>query len=1019
MEQAGHVCYALRRAACLVRMEEQFELQMHWALSNQLELAEKNRAGAEVKAEIAEARVTRETRLEADHLARCRGCGEMIPLDQAPVGRNVRAVEGALIEQHRQQCCARRGLESIAPQVSMINIEVQPLEKEGSWPRGGLDEMPIFFKRGFGKVSRILCYGDESVAGRCLSGGADGAPDEFEPPGRRAAREAAGVSCEVAVCGLSGLGPAALVSSIGAASISGSSGHVGRGLIPVLEQGEPYDLVVISVSPRAISQPATIYTELCRLHQACHARKTPTVVLVPPSGLIIPGGPETSRSAATPVQTRQRLSAQTLNNLLARWVKATPQAVAFHDMSKFGCEGGEQSVPCSGGQLWSGGGRSLTPVGFRALGQQLATAILPHLGPGVQSDQKSIAAMSSGGLSQSQRMAVSRSPSQGSAFSVSRTPPRFVFGPRQKDVGSPREANTEKACKELEGKHDTMVEGFAERMKTLSALLQARDQEVSETVASFDELKEAYRKCEADAESVLQKVADHGSSAAQRESAYQELEMRHHAEVGEAARLNKALTELRQECGQDLQERAAQQDALRKAYHNCEAALSQALADHAESVEQQQELQLKCTAATTQTDKCLAACQHLERNCAEAVKEVQDSHRKSEKDAEAALSHATAHHASEIERHEAAYQQLHRRHAAAAEEVTEYLAKVKRMDELDVQVGELRQACSKYESDAAAALSQTMAVHSSELAQCEEASQVARRPTRCFREGTRMRWRRRMTARRRWQSWSGPGSWTHGSVRRVSSRCENYPAKEADAVNTLSGNLQELHEKRMADAEEAALQEEAHRQLHMEHAAAVEEARECERAIAQLRSARDVDAQEAAEAKRELEQAVAQVERARDHAVEEGARRLGELEESHRRSLEAAAAALARAVEEHGADAAQRRAACQELERRHAEAAEEAGRRGEACSELGRALEAARREGAAALLEAQGAHRRSEDRPPRLRWRKPLRSTAPRWSGEKRLKQCTRSFRGGTRPRPRRRRSTKRLTGTCRTGTLA
>ncbi len=51
----------------------------------------------------------------------------------------------------------------------MINIEVQPLETEGSWPRGRLDEMPIFFKRGFGKVNKQrIPISDNSVVDKVL-----------------------------------------------------------------------------------------------------------------------------------------------------------------------------------------------------------------------------------------------------------------------------------------------------------------------------------------------------------------------------------------------------------------------------------------------------------------------------------------------------------------------------------------------------------------------------------------------------------------------------------------------------------------------------------------------------------------------------------------------------------------------------------------------------------------------------------------------------------------------------------
>jgi len=140
---------------------------------------------------------------------------------------------------------------------------------------------PLVFTAGSGPVThRVLCYGDSLTAG-FYSGG-----QWFQPYGRALANEMAayGVTCQVAVCGLTGKSAEEMLLGVNA-SLVDQCGILWKGLARTLEEDGPFDLVMLMAGTNDLpfaSRRKNAAANLRALHQLCHRRGIPTVAMAPP-----------------------------------------------------------------------------------------------------------------------------------------------------------------------------------------------------------------------------------------------------------------------------------------------------------------------------------------------------------------------------------------------------------------------------------------------------------------------------------------------------------------------------------------------------------------------------------------------------------------------------------------------------------------------------------------------------------------------------------------------------------------
>jgi lysophospholipase L1-like esterase len=201
---------------------------------------------------------------------------------------------------------------------------------------------------------RILCYGDSLTAGFCSKG------KHFEPYGPFLARalQAAGIECEVIVCGLSGLTAQDMLRHLKSSSVEDITGQIGRGLAHFLEDEEHQDLVVLMAGTNdlAVDKPEarSVFERVRQLHEACHARGVPTVALTP----------------AAPLPARHRAARLELGRLLAEWRRSTPGVVALAD-----CEELVPRTSQRGRELWDPDDIHMNPEGSRTFGHRLLQVV--------------------------------------------------------------------------------------------------------------------------------------------------------------------------------------------------------------------------------------------------------------------------------------------------------------------------------------------------------------------------------------------------------------------------------------------------------------------------------------------------------------------------------------------------------------------------------------------------------------------------------------------------------------------
>jgi lysophospholipase L1-like esterase len=227
-------------------------------------------------------------------------------------------------------------------------------------PREALASMPVAFQAGDRDaldtdIRRILCYGDSLTAG-FASGG-----HFFEPYGRALSEAlgAAGINCNVSVCGHSGSTAKEMVASCEGMLVDVVGGQ-GKGLAAILKEEGPYDLVLIMSGTNDMGrnfQRDAIVEDVRSLHEMCHALEVPTVVIAPPPAPRQPPAREGER----------RCLAKQLHSLYCE----TAGVVAYVDPADL--------VPATDPKLWETDGLHFSPTGSRLLGQRLAALATEHL----------------------------------------------------------------------------------------------------------------------------------------------------------------------------------------------------------------------------------------------------------------------------------------------------------------------------------------------------------------------------------------------------------------------------------------------------------------------------------------------------------------------------------------------------------------------------------------------------------------------------------------------------------------
>jgi len=161
---------------------------------------------------------------------------------------------------------------------------------------------------------RVVCYGDSNTVGFYNNGRG------YQPYGQTLATElvAAGVPCEVAVCGLCSFTTKDLLVEQNSDFIKTRAGLSGRGLARILDE-ESADLVIIMTGTNDLGMNTsleTIVQHVAQLHALCHERGIPTVAVAP-----------TQVCSRALRSLRQRLA-----DLLEAWAKSTPGVVDFIDV---------------------------------------------------------------------------------------------------------------------------------------------------------------------------------------------------------------------------------------------------------------------------------------------------------------------------------------------------------------------------------------------------------------------------------------------------------------------------------------------------------------------------------------------------------------------------------------------------------------------------------------------------------------------------------------------------------------
>jgi lysophospholipase L1-like esterase len=198
------------------------------------------------------------------------------------------------------------------------------------------------------KHSRILCYGDSLTAGFYAGG------TRFSPYAT-ALKEALanlGFACTLTVCGLSGRLAAEMVDEAHVPKTRPDiCGEVGKGIARTLDDADdPFDLAILMAGTNDLGSfidVSTTQQAVCKLHDICHSRGVPTVVLAAPCTF--------------------KESQKKFRRSLGEWSNQAEHVLAFADPEKM--------IPRSVPAYWEKDHIHFSPAGSRALGFALAPVI--------------------------------------------------------------------------------------------------------------------------------------------------------------------------------------------------------------------------------------------------------------------------------------------------------------------------------------------------------------------------------------------------------------------------------------------------------------------------------------------------------------------------------------------------------------------------------------------------------------------------------------------------------------------
>jgi len=193
---------------------------------------------------------------------------------------------------------------------------------------------------------RILCYGDSLTAGFHDNG------KRFSPYGDslREGLAPLGFQCDVSICGLSGYRTDEMLAQLNSARCQDKFGGSGKGLAHILDNEGHFDLVILMAGTNDFTPNTNfkaIQSRVAKLHEICHSRGIPTVMLAAPCNT-----------------TNMQLQ---LGQMLASWARAQNQVMAFINP--------EELIPRKNTAYWEPDQVHFTPLGSRTLGMQLASRI--------------------------------------------------------------------------------------------------------------------------------------------------------------------------------------------------------------------------------------------------------------------------------------------------------------------------------------------------------------------------------------------------------------------------------------------------------------------------------------------------------------------------------------------------------------------------------------------------------------------------------------------------------------------
>jgi lysophospholipase L1-like esterase len=183
------------------------------------------------------------------------------------------------------------------------------------------------------------------------------------------ALQAAGFSCEVTCCGISGYTSEEMLNGINSPYLQNPGcGPPGEGLAHLLRDAGPFDLVILMVGTNDIGMKmATGISQdfSSRLHNACHALDVPTVLIAPTT--VTDGSTNQAANCHPQIRAQARDNRELLAEAMSTWASDNPQVLLSLDC--------EALVSKSDPHLWESDEIHFSIDGAKQLGRQMASQL--------------------------------------------------------------------------------------------------------------------------------------------------------------------------------------------------------------------------------------------------------------------------------------------------------------------------------------------------------------------------------------------------------------------------------------------------------------------------------------------------------------------------------------------------------------------------------------------------------------------------------------------------------------------